>query len=329
MARKTATAYTVRVAFGLGRGLESLIPSKPAKPSAAAKRVAAAAANAPRVTNEVAISDIVPNPRQPRKSFSLPELESLADSIKTHGILEPLVVSPGSTQGQFVLVAGERRLRAAELAGLAKVPVVVRETDDHEKLELALIENIQRQDLNPIEEARAFKQLIEDFKLTQLDVAKRVGRARASVTNIMRLLDLAPECQRALLEGRITAGHARALLTCPSKAQQVELLALAEAQKMSVRDVERLAIRASRAAGITGQGGRPAKEPEIADPGAEVVARKLSRHLGTRVQVVTTPQHSGRIVVEYSSEDERDRIVDQVLGAGRRTKAAAASEFTV
>jgi len=280
----------------------------------------------------VAIVDVVANPRQPRKAFSLPELEELAQSIKLHGILEPLVVSPGSTDGQFILVAGERRLRAAELAGLAKVPVVVRETDDREKLELALIENIQRQDLNPLEEARAFKQLLDDFKLSHEDVATRVGRSRPTISNTLRLLELAPECQRALLDGRISAGHARAMLACTSNDQQRELLAQVEELHLSVRQVERYANQMARDSGEPKRGGGRKRDPRqpAEDPSNPRIERSLSRHLGTRVQVVSTGS-GGRIVVEYYSTEERDRIVAKVIGAGDAAKkrAPAATEFTV
>ncbi|MFO0702691.1 MAG: ParB/RepB/Spo0J family partition protein [Candidatus Andersenbacteria bacterium] len=308
------------MAFGLGRGLESLIPTKASKPSS--RPAPLPARTAPAATTEVAIVDLVANPRQPRKTFPLPELETLAASIKTHGILEPLVVSPGATTGQFVLVAGERRLRAAELAGLAKVPVVVRDTDDREKLELALIENIQRQDLNPLEEARALKQLLEDFKLNHNEVAARVGRSRPAVSNILRLLELAPEAQRALLAGRISAGHARALLACSGHAQQVELLQVTEQQRLSVRDVERLAAQAVRGSQPSRRA-RGADDASAGDPAAEAAARKLSRQLGTRVQVITTGQ-AGRIVVEYSDAAERERIVDTMLGQGQRSSKRGA-----
>lgn len=248
-----------------------------------------------------------------------------------HGIIEPLVVSPGVAAGQFILVAGERRLRAAELAGLAKVPVVVRETDDREKLELALIENIQRQDLNPLEEARAFKQLLDDFKLSHDEVATRVGRSRPAVSNTMRLLELAPEAQRALMDGRISAGHARAMLACPDKNQQRELLGEIEELHLSVRQVERLAIQLARDAGVRKTAG-PKRDPRIPaeDPSNVRLERALSRHLGTRVQLVTAGS-GGRIVVEYTDIEERDRITGQVLGSSERTakRAAAASEFTV
>ena len=311
------------MAFGLGRGLESLIPSKPtALPRREERSVSAGK------PHEVAISDLVPNPRQPRSAFPIKELEDLAQSIKTHGIIEPLVVSPGTTTGQYILVAGERRLRAAELAGLAKVPVIVRETNDREKLEIALIENIQRQDLNPLEEAKALKQLLEDFNLSQEEVARRIGRKRPTVTNSLRLLELSTKCQQALLAGRISAGHARAILACPSHSDQESLLEKVEELHLSVRQIERLASQTARNAGIVKAGGRPSRDAQPASPANERAARLLGRKLGTRVQVVTAP-NGGRIVIEYYSDEERERLVRAILGKSANQPAASSIKFTV
>jgi ParB family chromosome partitioning protein len=291
------------MAFGLGRGLEALIPNKKPVRSAPVQ---------PAGMLEVAIDQITPNPHQPRKRFNVEKLDELASSIKEHGILEPLVVSPEGTG--YILIAGERRLRAAELAGLKKVPVVVRATDNQEKLELALIENIQRQDLNALDEAKALRKLVRDFNLSQAEVAKQVGRSRPAIANSLRLLDLPAEIQRAVLEERISEGHARAILAAPTQAQQIELLRQIEETHLSVRQTERLARQVA-----------PKKTVERAadpiDPQLVNVARKLSSHLGTRVQVISAPR-GGRIVVEYYSTEERDRVVNKMLGQREKLSSA-------
>ncbi len=307
------------MAFGLGRGLEALIPTtKPARTPRPASHADASPTNAQDARSEVAVSlvtgtlqiaieKITPNPHQPRKRFTPDKLEDLANSIKAHGILEPLVVSPSSVAGSYILIAGERRLRAAEMAGFATVPVVIRETDNQQKLELALVENIQRQDLNPLEEARAMRKLVAEFKLTQVQVARRLGRSAVAVSNTIRLLDLAPDVQQAVLEERISEGHARAILTCKSYTQQIELLLQVENLHLSVRQIERLASRLSK----------PMQKNESTavadvDPMVEEEAKELSRHLGAKVQMVNATR-GGRIVIEYYSEAERQRVVRQIL----------------
>jgi ParB family chromosome partitioning protein len=302
------------MAFGLGKGLEALIPNKkPVRPDPVV---------APVGVSEVELGKIQPNPHQPRKRFAVEHLEDLASSIRAHGILEPLVVSPSSGDG-YILVAGERRLRAAELAGLKKVPVVVRATDDREKLELALVENIQRQDLNPLEEARALRKLLRDFRLSQQAVAERVGRSRSAVANCLRLLDLAPEVQKALLEETISEGHARALLGCSSQARQLEILQQIVELHLSVRHVERMVKTMSTPLE------KRSSSPSLPDPRLERDARQLGRALGTRVQLVGAPR-GGRIVIEYYSEDERARLVKQLTQiekSARRTETL--NEFSV
>jgi ParB family chromosome partitioning protein len=209
------------------------------------------------------------------------------------------------------------------MAGLVKVPVTIRDTDDQEKLEIALVENIQRQDLNPLEEAKALRKLLRDFKLGQADVAKRVGRSRSAVANCLRLLDLHAEVQQALLEDRITAGHAKALLACKTEQLQTELLAQIEDQHLSVRQTERLANTS---------GARAAKQkkvrlPDPADATFARDARQLASHLGAKVQLVDAP-NGGRIVIEYYSEEERNRLVDKILNK-KSVELPDIQDFTV
>lgn len=309
------------MAFGLGRGLEALIPTKTARP---ARRDPASEMG----VHELALSSIVPNPHQPRKQFKLPELEELAASVREHGIIEPLIVSPAREVGRYILIAGERRLRAAEMVGLKRVPVVVRQTDDQEKLELALIENIQRQDLNPLEEAKALRKLLREFNLSQEQVAKKVGRSRPAVANCLRLLDLAVEVQRALMSEVLTEGHARALLALAS-ADQISVLHEIEANHLSVRQTEQrvreLLKRSVRVATPRRSGGK-------VDSQALAMSRRLSRSLGARVQVV--PQGvGGKFVIEYHSQAERDRLAERLSGSPEPVASVEdqqpASRFTV
>ncbi|MFH0830781.1 MAG: ParB/RepB/Spo0J family partition protein, partial [Parcubacteria group bacterium] len=283
------------MAFGLGRGLEALIPSKTAR-TQRPDPIAVAG------VTELALGCIAPNPLQPRKQFKLPELEELAGSIREHGVLEPLIVSPTRQSGHYVLVAGERRLRAAELAGLKRVPVVVRQTDDLEKLEFALIENIQRQDLNPLEQAKALRRLLREFNLSQEQVARKLGQARPTIANCLRLLDLAAEVQRALLAEVLTSGHARALLALSSQ-DQVTLLHEIESRHLSVRQTEQ------RVRELLKRTVRHAERRTLSpkDPQADEIGRKLSQALGARVRVVSLGE-GGRIEINYHTKAERERL---------------------
>ncbi|HXF70104.1 MAG TPA: ParB/RepB/Spo0J family partition protein, partial [Thermoflexus sp.] len=221
--------------FGLGKGLEALLP-----------------AGETMGLLEVPIDAIEPNPHQPRRQIDEAELEELAQSIREHGLLQPLIVTQTQLEPpRYTLIAGERRWRAAQRAGLTTVPVVVREAAPQQMLELALVENLQRADLNPIEEAQAYRYLIETFGLTHEEVARRVGRSRATITNALRLLQLPPSIQAHLMEGRITEGHARALLMLSNPAQQEMVLRRILEEGLSVRAAEELARRL--------QGQRPAR----------------------------------------------------------------------
>ena len=279
---------------GLGRGLSSLIPG----------------ATEERGLLDIPVSAIGRNPRQPRGDFPEESLEALARSIREVGVLQPVVVR--RRDGGYELVAGERRLRAAKLAGLATIPAIVREGDDTESLREALIENIHREDLSPLELAAAFQELLEDLGVTQEMVAERLGYSRAHVANTIRLLSLPPDVQRLLAEDRIQAGHARALLGLPDDEARSALALRAVAEGLSVRQVEEL-VRAYT------NGAKPtaprAKSTRTTDPAVSEVEEILSEQLATRVQI-TLGRRKGKIVVEFGSRDDLDRIVSEIIGSG-------------
>ena len=277
---------------GLGRGLSSLLPG---------------AAEGGRLL-EVPVGAINPNPRQPRTEFSDESLAALARSIREVGVLQPVVVR--ERDGGYELVAGERRLRAARLAGLATIPAVIREGDDTESLREALIENIHREDLAPLELAAAFQELLEDLGVTQETVAERLGFSRAHIANTIRLLSLPADVQRLLAEGRIQAGHARALLGLPDDEAKSTLALRVAAESLSVRQVEDL-VRAYAEEPRTGG----TKAPRGPDPAVGEVEEILSEQLATRVRV-TLGKRKGRIVVEFSSREDLDRIVSEIIGSG-------------
>jgi ParB family transcriptional regulator, chromosome partitioning protein len=254
---------------------------------------------------EVSVDLINPNPWQPRKIFKEEYLKELADSIKEHGILQPLVVipMPGST---FQLIVGERRLRAAQLAGLSKVPVIVRDAmEEQKKLELALIENIQRHNLDPIEEAHAYQQLIDQYKLTQEEVAKKVGKGRTTVTNMIRLLNLPLKIQRAVAEGVITEGHARPILSLPGLEKQLAMLEEIVKGSLTVRQVE------DRVREVI-QRPKQAKAPRSSsDPETAAIESQLRGKLGTKVKVQKSGE-SGKIMIEFFSQEELNNFLDKL-----------------
>lgn len=282
---------------GLGRGLSALIPGAPA-----------AAENPAAPARDVSIDDVEPNPWQPRRVFADDALAELAASIREQGILQPLVVRPRGERYQ--LLAGERRFRAARLAGLERVPIEIRDVDDRGALEVALVENLQREDLSPLEEAEGYARLGREFGLTQEAVAERVGKSRPAVTNALRLLQLPEEVRREVDVGRLSAGHARALLGVPSEAARVSLARRAIAEGWSVRQVEEH-VRGTGAR--KPRGGRPAKTRDVHVADLE---RRLERALATRVRVEPRGK-GGRIVVEYFSEAELDGLLRRLLADGR------------
>lgn len=254
----------------------------------------------------VKITMIEPNREQPRKDFNEEQLQELADSIKQYGILQPLLVQ--KRENYYELIAGERRWRAAKLAGLKEVPVVIREYTKQESMEIALIENVQRADLNPIEEAKAYQRLMQEFGLRQEDIAQRVSKNRATITNSMRLLKLAEEVQQMLSEDRITGGHARALLAIEDPAVQTQLAMKIEKDKMSVRDVERMVK-------IIARKPRPRTTGQP-DEALELIFKELEERMksamGTKVIISRKDRNKGRIEIEYYSESELERIVELI-----------------
>lgn len=271
--------------FGLGRGLDSLIPG----------------AVTGAEIQQIAVDRIVPNPHQPRTLFAAEDLEALAGSIQTHGVIQPVILR-ASAKGDYELVAGERRLRAARMAGLTHIPAVVRGSSEVDMLQLALIENLQRADLNPIEEAVAFEELASTFGLTHDQIAAQVGRSRAAVSNALRLLDLRDGTRRALLEGRISEGHGRALAALTQPEVQDAALELVLERQMSVRQTEELVRRRGRA----NRGESSAADDDIA-----ALEARLRHRLATRVSIVRT-RRGGRIVIEFGTTEELDRLTSLI-----------------
>lgn len=285
------TAEIKRRPVGLGRGLAALIPSREESGS----------------PTELPIAAIARNPYQPRHSVEAKGLEELAASIAEHGVLQPVLVSRSPTG--WVLIAGERRLRAAELAGLDRVPVVVRSATEREQLALALVENLQRADLNALEEASAFRQLMTEFGLTQEEVATRIGRSRPAVANTLRLLELDGEVQAAVREGTISEGHARALAGVNDHAVQRQLLSVITARGYSVRKTEE---RVRRLRGGAPRAAEPKAPPRLS-PDMERLQGGLRDALGTKVTVTHGPR-GGRITIDYYDDDDLGRIYDRLTG---------------
>ena len=248
---------------------------------------------------EVDIDSIVPGPMQPRTHFDEASLENLADSIRAHGIVQPLLVR--RRDGGYELIAGERRWRAAKLAGIARVPVVVKEVPDESLLEIALIENIQRENLNPIEEAQAYKKLIETVGLTQESLASRVGRDRTYITNYLRLLRLPDDVQQLVREGRLSTGHARALLALEQVDQQRRIARQIIDGGLSVRATEQLVQKASEA--------KPRRSaPQVVDPNIKAAETKLRRALGTQVKILQAADGRGKVEISFFNAQDLDRI---------------------
>lgn len=295
----------------LGGGLQSLIPSKPAKnqgylggPATIPPKADLGGNHEAGSVLHIEIAKIKPNPHQPRKNFDKEKIQELADSIKEHGILQPLVVTKDK-ENTYQLIAGERRLNAAKLIGLTRVPVIIRDSSEQEKLELALVENIQRDGLNPIERAYAFKKLINEFNFIQADVAKRVGKSRETVANTIRLLDLPAEIQRAILEDKISEGHGRVILSLPGIEKQILLFKSIVKNKLSVREAEALV---KNIASTLPKKNKPKtrKEPYLLE-----LEEKLSNALGTRVKL-TRKGKKGKIVIEFFSPDELNGIIKRI-----------------
>lgn len=257
------------------------------------------------VEQKLKVSLIEPNHTQPRKNFDEESLNELADSIRRYGVLQPLIVQ--KKDSHFEIIAGERRWRAAKLAGVAEVPVVIREYDKQQTMEIALIENVQRADLNPIEEAQAYQQLIQEFNLTQEEIAARVSKNRATITNSMRLLKLDGRVQRMLAEGKISSGHARALLGLEDLEKQYQTALKVVSESLSVRDVEKLVKLLNR----------PEKEEKVqTGPDINLIYReiedKLKSIMGTKVVINRKDKNKGRIEIEYYSQEELERLIEMM-----------------
>lgn len=277
---------------GLGRGLDALIPGwqEASSPSTSDKVV------------RIPVSQISANPHQPRKTFNSEQLEDLAASIREHGIIQPLILTPGEGNNRYFLIAGERRLRAARVAGLAEVPAIIRTATEQEKLEFAIIENVQREDLNPLERARAYQSLLESFTLTHDDIARRVGKSRVSVTNSLRLLNLPAIAQQALLRGEISEGHARALLALPNTRSIEAALESVLALALNVRQTEALVGK------LVGKVERaPVRQSRSAE--VEDLENRLRQFFHTRVNLNKTAR-GGTINIAFYSDEELNAILD-------------------
>ncbi|HSR29860.1 MAG TPA: ParB/RepB/Spo0J family partition protein [Anaerolineae bacterium] len=278
---------------GLGKGLEALIPM----------------ADEPKGgVTQVSVSAISPNPMQPRTALNPEALAELASSVGEHGLIQPLIVTKQGPE-QYQLIAGERRWQAARMAGMTTVPVIVKEATPQQVLELALVENIQRADLNPLEEASAFRQLVEEFGLTQEQVADRVGKSRVTVTNTMRLLRLPSVVKQALADGTIREGHARALLALPTPEAQAAALKTVVSKDLSVRQTEELVRRL-----LAEPQPKPAAQP--VSPEIRALEEEFRDTLGTKVNLYRNRKGRGRLVIHFYSEEELQSIYDVIIGGG-------------
>ena len=290
----------------LGKGLSALLPGR--SPGSAA--FAPAPETNPSVPPQhLPLASIHPNPMQPRTVFQADRLEELAASIRANGIIQPIVVR--QHEDGYQIIAGERRWRAAKIAGVAEVPVVVQDVAEPRMLELALIENIQREDLNPIETAHAYDRLSRELGLSHEEIGRRTGKDRTSITNIVRLLKLPKEVQLLVAEHRLTMGHARAILGLPDATTQIQIAEKAAAQNLSVRQVEALVQELTKDRPHEGSGHR--KEQAL-DPNVKAAIEELERALGTRVRIVELSEQRGRIEIEYYSQVELDRLFQHITG---------------
>jgi ParB family chromosome partitioning protein len=275
---------------GLGKGLDALIPT------------GQKSSGGEGGSTQIPIDLIQRNPRQPREKFDLEELENLAASIREHGVIQPLIVSPAKN-GIYILIAGERRLQSARKAGLKTVPVVIRHATDQQLLELALVENVQRADLNAIEEAEAYQHLAKEFKMSHETIAARVGKSRSAITNTMLLLESPAAVKQALVDGRITEGHARAMRTLPAKAQE-DLLKQIVQLDLSVRTTEMM---------VRNIGHKPASKRKISrNPNVKDIEDRLVKSLNTRVVLNHKKNGGGRVTIYYYSDEELDSLLEKL-----------------
>ena len=292
---------------GLGKGLDALIPpssGNETKEKVVKEEAKSAAPSTQGSETIVKITKVEPNREQPRKNFDEDALLELSDSIKQFGVIQPILVQ--DRKDHYEIIAGERRWRAAKLAGLKEVPVIIKNYTEREIVEISLIENIQRQDLNPIEEAQAYKRLLTEFSLKQDEVAERVSKSRTAVTNSMRLLKLSDEVQQMVINDMLTTGHARALLAIENPEEQYTLAQKVFDEKLSVRDVEKLVKSVSK----------PAKPKKKDNKTLELIYQdieeKLKQALSTKVSVVSKGDGAGKIEVEFYSHDDLERLIDLI-----------------
>jgi ParB family transcriptional regulator, chromosome partitioning protein len=277
---------------GLGKGLDALMPESATESGSSGGALF------------VPITKIIPNPRQPRYVMRAEDLAELADSIREHGIIQPLIVTQDTEEDNYILVAGERRLRAAKLANLELVPVIIRQVTDQQRLELALIENVQRADLTPLETAEAYRQLNETFGLSHEEIAGRVGKNRVTVTNTLRLLKLPKSGREALAEGLISEGHARALLGLSNAQGQIAVLQTVLKQDLTVRQTEELVRK------LSGEK-TPLVSKKIPDPEINEIEGRLSSHLGTRVSI-HHGKKGGSVIIHYYSDEELNTLINRL-----------------
>lgn len=280
---------------GLGKGLAALLPDEPISDLLEEEL------DKESITN-IDINLIEPNKDQPRRQFEKESLQELKESIEQFGIIQPIIVR--KKEDKYEIIAGERRWRAAKAAKLESIPCIIRKTDDKEAMKLALIENIQRQDLNPIEEAMAYKSLIEEYKLTQEDLAKTIGKSRSYIANTVRLLNLDKEIIENIQEGKLTAGHGRALLSIPNKKERLKTANAIINDKINVRDVENIAKKSKGKKSKTKA--KATKDPFIID-----IEEKLMRTLGTKVNLISK-QNGGKIEIEFYSDEDLERIIEVI-----------------
>lgn len=285
---------------GLGKGLDTLIPNNVGdnRDSSFKKETKAA-------ETKVKLSMVEPNREQPRKNFDEDSLQELADSIKQYGLLQPIIVQ--DKKDHYEIIAGERRWRACKIAGLKEIPVIIKNYSDLEIVEISLIENIQRQDLNPIEEALAFKRLLEEFHLKQDEVAERVSKSRAAVTNSIRLLKLSDEVQQMLIDDMISTGHARALLAIEDPVLQYTIAQKIFDEKLNVRDVEKLVKSIGKTPKVLDK-----KEDKAMEAIYNDISEKLKVKLSTKVKVTSKGKGAGKIEIEFYNNDDLERILDMI-----------------
>ncbi len=278
---------------GLGKGLDALIPTTDSQIPEGG-------------VTQIPITNIVPNPRQPRVQFDPDELKELAVSIREHGVIQPLIVTQTESAGQYTLIAGERRLMAAQMAELRAVPAIIRGASDQQLVELALVENVQRADLGPLETAEAYRQLTEDFSLSHDDISNRVGKSRVTVTNTLRLLNLPENVKESLVAGKISEGHARALLALPTEQAQTTALQSILKNDLNVRQTEELIRKLS--------GEKPKKQPgPTPNPEIKALEERLRQHLGTRV-TLNQRGKGGTLTFHYYSDEELDTLLNLIMG---------------